>query len=461
IAGALACWDFEDRLWLWTYDLGQADPADVKTRPYVNASPSVGDLDGDGQLDIVVGTTRGDVHVVDASTGLAREGFPVNYDPIRGQVVVADVDGDQQLEMLFGDTSGAVVCVRHDGAECWLQRLPGSISSTLTLGDVDGDGNLDVVISVTTSEGSGEVMALSAENGLPLPNFPVELHNRKGISAPITLVDLHHNTAGRMGAVTASDASARAKRRGGVAPIGGRGDGLHLLAPSEDGHVYVIEAATGCVNKIDLGERVRSMVLADDVDGDGTLDLVVGTMSGEVVALSANVPFHPLNAWSSQVRGPLNGFTHGGYQGVYVLGSPSDYGEMVGRHFALTFEIVDRAAEKRKLQSPGAATGTRGTNKPYQVKIFAGTEEIFRRDYSHPGVQTETISLNAPRRALLRVEMTIQPQRQVFEDHVFVGYNTRFHVTLKWMIVTPMVVAALPFLWGGRGSGGNLVGLPG
>lgn len=76
----------------------------------------------------------------------------------------------------------------------------------------------------------------------------------------------------------------RFQRRGDVAPIGGRGGGLHLLAPSEDGHVYVIEASTGCVNKIDLGERARTMVLADDVDGDGTLDLIVGTMSGEVGA---------------------------------------------------------------------------------------------------------------------------------------------------------------------------------
>lgn len=76
------------------------------------------------------------------------------------------------------------------------------------------------------------------------------------------------------------------QRRGDLGDIGGGGGGLHLLAPSEDGHVYVIEGATGCVNKIDLGERVRSMVLTDDVDGDGTLDLVVGTMSGEVRRLS-------------------------------------------------------------------------------------------------------------------------------------------------------------------------------
>lgn len=65
-------------------------------------------------------------------------------------------------------------------------------------------------------------------------------------------------------------------------PIGGHGPGLHLLSPSEDGHVYVVEGATGCVNKIDLGERLLSMVLADDLDSDGTLDLLVGTLNGEV-----------------------------------------------------------------------------------------------------------------------------------------------------------------------------------
>lgn len=54
-------------------------------------------------------------------------------------------------------------------------------------------------------------------------------------------------------------------------------------------------------------------------------------------------------------------------QGVYVLGEASDYGEMVGRHFALTFEIVDRVADKRKGLAPGGATGNGGTNKPYQV----------------------------------------------------------------------------------------------
>lgn len=62
---------------------------------------------------------------------------------------------------------------------------------------------------------------------------------------------------------------------------------------------------------------------------------------------------------------------------------------------------------------------------------------------------------------LLRIEMTTKPQSLVFQDHVFVGYNARFHVVLKWMIVGPIVLAAMPFLWVDRGIGSGRVALPG
>lgn len=56
--------------------------------------------------------------------------------------------------------------------------LVGPITSTVSLGDVDGDGSLDVVVGVSTAEGSGEVWAVSAESGLQLPYFPVKFMNR-------------------------------------------------------------------------------------------------------------------------------------------------------------------------------------------------------------------------------------------------------------------------------------------
>lgn len=55
------------------------------------------------------------------------------------------------------------------------------------------------------------------------------------------------------------------------------------------------------------------------------------------------------------------------HQGVYFVGA-AGYGEMVGRHFALTFEIVDVSVAGKRIgdRRRGSSEGQAGT-KPYQV----------------------------------------------------------------------------------------------
>ncbi len=42
----------------------------------ISGSPMAGDVDGDGELEIVFGTASGHVHVLRAATGKAAPGFP-------------------------------------------------------------------------------------------------------------------------------------------------------------------------------------------------------------------------------------------------------------------------------------------------------------------------------------------------------------------------------------------------
>ncbi len=43
------------------------------------------------------------------------------------------------------------------------------------------------------------------------------------------------------------------------------------------------------------------MVLADDMDGNGRMDLVLATMNGNVYCFETGASYHPLKAWPSQV----------------------------------------------------------------------------------------------------------------------------------------------------------------
>ena len=108
------------------------DPATGKnnlnrTKRGIAAAPSVGDLDGDGRLEIVVAALDRHVYAWHAD-GRAAAGFPVLLvDPAK----VATVDPTTNY-VTFTPTAGA-----HDGGE---------LITTPTLGDVNGDGRPEIVV---------------------------------------------------------------------------------------------------------------------------------------------------------------------------------------------------------------------------------------------------------------------------------------------------------------------------
>jgi hypothetical protein len=73
---------------------------------------------------------------------------------------------------------------------------------------------------------------------------------------------------------------------------------------------------------VDVGESSYAMVLADDLDGNGRLDLLVATMNGNVYAFETPAEYHPLKAWTSQV-GAAAGAGSGGSSGGLGAGRRS------------------------------------------------------------------------------------------------------------------------------------------
>ena len=200
---------------------------ETKLRAYIYSSPAVADLDGDGTMEIAVGTSMGFVYVLAGKDGKLREGFPVQMNEIQAALVTADVDGDGFLEILAADAVGSVAAWGHRGASLWEVQTSGLCAQGLTLASLRGDGALQVVVPTT----AGLVHVLDGKTGREAHPFPVRTEGQILAAALVLPLLTSRNT---------------------LEP--------HLVVSSFDGFVYVVNARSGCAHRIDVGEHAYTQV---------------------------------------------------------------------------------------------------------------------------------------------------------------------------------------------------------
>ena len=127
------------------------------------AAPALGDVDGDGVRDIVIGTWQGfqagRIWAIKGG-GTVIPGFPKTSDGgiILGQVSLADLNNDGRQDILVPTGGGVFAYNGNGGALLWgIRQGIAAYQNTPYIGDVDGNGKLDIVIVGTKPDNTGMI----------------------------------------------------------------------------------------------------------------------------------------------------------------------------------------------------------------------------------------------------------------------------------------------------------------
>ena len=255
----------------------------------VFSSPAVGDVDGDGQPDVVAGFPDGNVYAWHTN-GTRFFGFWTGAGAVQASPALVDFNGDGVLDILVANTAGKVWVVTGRGQTLFAAHdtcFPMcGIFGTPVAADLDHDGHLDVV----ASSWDQRIHAWRA-NGSELPGFPRDIFDTSWSSPAIADID------------------------GDGWPeivVGGDCDGVpgQPCYPARGGYLWVIRH-DGSVQpgfpRFFPDQVTWSSPAVIDLDGDRRLDIVVGTgnmpMTGGRAVYAVDRFGHDLPGWPVAVGG--------------------------------------------------------------------------------------------------------------------------------------------------------------
>jgi len=245
-----------------------------------STSPALADITGDGQPEVIIGGDSSPAGPVDFRGGMVKAftgrgqtlwEFRTN-EIVRSSPSIGDVNGDNDIEIVFGtgnywsqQPGGATDCskvfaLRRNGTQIWSKDIGAQVMASPTLADFNGDGVLDVAVggwrrpcNPPSNTNDGRVWILDGRTGEPLPGYPRSSGGQL-IIGQIVSADINGDGAQDAVVPTAN----------GVHVFDGKnGNELFNLSYGGDGLAF------------------QNSPLIQDIDGNGRLDVIIAGTKGD------------------------------------------------------------------------------------------------------------------------------------------------------------------------------------
>ncbi len=274
-------------------DLGPGEPW-ILWRAYAVpwGDPAVGDVNGDGDLEVVFVTSDGVLFCLDAGSGAEEWRIQLTVGILPpSPPSLHDLDGDGIQDIALA-CYGCILAVNGSGSVLWKVEGIRPTSLDLAVGDMNGDGRPEV--AAATAEG---LLLLEGSTGARLGLLR---STALGSSVALSSGDVDGDGAsevvvlspgGSLVIVYGESTSEELRLR---VPSGGTPRGLPprplLVDLDGDGDLEIVAAVGGAVSGVDVPSGIRwtvetwgqvlPHVSAGDVDGDGSAEVFVQTEIG-------------------------------------------------------------------------------------------------------------------------------------------------------------------------------------
>jgi gliding motility-associated-like protein len=259
----------------------------------VPTSISIADLDGDGKADMAVANSASATVSVFRNTGssgsITSSSFASKVDFATGSsprsVSLGDLDGDGKVDMAIANAfSNTVSVLRNTSsggsitASSFANKVDfttGAFPYSVSIGDLDGDGKADMAIANYNINSVSVFRNTSTSGNITTSSFATKIDFTVGtFSYSVSLGDL--NGDGKVDIAVANY---------------GSGNISVLRNTSSSGSITTSSFAT----KVDLTAGTGAIsVSIGDLDGDGKSDLAVANNGGGTVSVIRNNPVFPL-----------------------------------------------------------------------------------------------------------------------------------------------------------------------